>query len=69
VIVTAIKRAEAGDGLVLRAYESSGQSTPARIELRFLGKSWSGTFRPYEIKTLLFDPRSGTFREVNVLEE
>jgi alpha-mannosidase len=69
VIVTAIKRAEAGDGLVLRAYESSGQSTPARIDLRFLGKSWSGTFRPYEIKTLLFDPRSGTFREVNVLEE
>jgi alpha-mannosidase len=69
VMVTAIKQAEAGDGLILRAYESSGQSTPARIELRFLGKSWSGTFRPYEIKTLLFDPRSGTFREVNVLEE
>ncbi len=69
VIVTAIKQAEAGDGLILRGYESSGKSTPARIDLRFLGKSWSGTFRPYEIKTLLFDPHSGTFREVNVLEE
>ena len=69
VILTAVKQAEDGEGLILRAYESAGQSTAAQIDLRLLGKSWSGNFRPYEIKTLRFDPRSGTFREVNALEE
>jgi len=69
VILTAVKQAENGEGLILRAYESAGQSTAAQIDLRSLGKGWSGTFRPYEIKTLRLDPRSGAFREVNALEE
>lgn len=34
-----------------------------------VGRRWAGQFKPYEIKTLRMDVRSGAIREVNLLEE
>jgi alpha-mannosidase len=70
VVVSAIKQAEDGTGdLILRCYETAGRATNASLDLRFAKQKWTGAFRPLEIKTLRFNPRAGTFREVNVLEE
>ena len=69
VIVSAIKQAEEGGDLVLRCYESAGREADATVELSFAGRRWQGRFRPFEIKTLRFRPQSGSFDEVNLLEE
>ena len=69
VDITAIKRAESGDDLILRCYETAGRTAKANIDLRFgAGLRWSGQFRPYEIKTLRIGA-NGPIREVNLLEE
>jgi len=70
VIVEAVKAAEDGSGVILRCYESKGQSAHASLGLNFLAKpaQWQGRFHPYEIKTLHVST-SGEVREVNALEE
>lgn len=69
IIVTAIKKSEDGDDLIVRCYEAEGRAVSASVNLPFADKRWSGQFRPYEIKTLRFNPRSRTIREVNGLEQ
>ena len=69
VIVAAIKQAEDNDDVVIRCVETSGVPTTASLDLRFAGRSWKGSFRPLEIKTLRMNPRSGKITETNVLEE
>jgi alpha-mannosidase len=60
VVVTAVKGAEDGNGYVVRAYESSGRSSPARIEL--LGRVIEAEFGANEIKTFV------ETRETDLLE-
>jgi alpha-mannosidase len=60
VVVTAVKRAEDGDGCVVRAFESSGRPSRARIEL--LGRTVDADFGANEIKTFV------DARETNLLE-
>ena len=48
-IVTVLKRAEEDDALVVRAYESAGRATRARITV--LDRSFNARFGPAEIKT------------------
>ncbi|MBN1987341.1 MAG: alpha-mannosidase [Prolixibacteraceae bacterium] len=69
IIVSAIKQAEDNDDIVIRCVETLGQATSATIDLRFTGRTWSGSFRPFEIKTLRMNPKSGKITETNVLEE
>ncbi len=69
VIVTAVKQAENGEEIILRCVESHGKKTNGEIDLSFAGKKWSGSFRPFEIKTLRVDTKSGNVKEVNLLEE
>jgi len=69
IIVSAVKLAEDGDDLIVRAYETDGLSSKAHIDLRFAHTSWTGEFRPFEIKTLRVNPRTGKVSEVNALEE
>jgi alpha-mannosidase len=59
VVVTAIKRGEDG-GTVVRAYETAGRATRARLEL--LGQTIEADFGAHEIKTF----RDGV--EVDLLE-
>ncbi|MEI7421705.1 MAG: glycoside hydrolase family 38 C-terminal domain-containing protein [Prolixibacteraceae bacterium] len=69
IIVSAVKQAENGEDLILRCVETNGTAIVANLDLNFAKKKWTGNFRPYEIKTLRMDTKSGNIREVNLLEE
>ena len=66
-IVSVLKRAEDGDALVVRAYESAGRDAATRITV--LDRSFDARFGPAEIKTFLVprDPEAGV-TETNLLE-
>ncbi len=69
VMVTVLKQAEDGDGLVLRAYETCGASAHACIHLPALERVIEADFGPSEIKTFHIprDP-SKVVTETNLLE-
>jgi alpha-mannosidase len=69
IVIPAIKLAEDGSDLIFRCVETSGRASEATLALRFAGRSWKGSFRPYEIKTLRMNRESGEIHEVNLLEE
>jgi alpha-mannosidase len=69
VMVTVLKQAEDGDGLVLRAFETRGASTPAFIHLPAVGRVIETEFCSAEIKTFYIprDPAKAV-TETNLLE-
>jgi alpha-mannosidase len=69
VMVSVLKQAEDGDGLVLRAYEINGTATHAAICLPKWGRDIEVGFGPCEIKTFRIprDP-SKPMKETNLLE-
>jgi alpha-mannosidase len=69
VMVTVLKQAEDGNGLILRAYETNGASAHACIRLAALGRLIEADFGPAEIKTFLIprDPEKEVL-ETNLLE-
>jgi alpha-mannosidase len=69
VMVTVLKQAEDGDGLVLRAYETYGAAAHATIRLPKLGRVIEAKFGANEIKTFLIpqDPAK-PLMETNLLE-
>ncbi len=69
VVVTAIKNAEDDDDLIIRCVELTGKATSVNLKFGFNGRQWSGNFTPSEIKTLRISRKSGTLKEVNLLEE
>ncbi len=69
VIVSAIKKSERGDDLIVRAYETDGHPASAVISFRQNGRSWAGSFRAYEIKTIRMNPQTGSMKEVDALEQ
>lgn len=69
VVVSALKKAEEGDDLILRCYETDGRATTATLHLGFVQKRWMGNFRPLEIKSLRIPINGGEIREVNLLEK
>jgi alpha-mannosidase len=69
VQVTAIKKSEDGDRLVLRLFEPTGQSRSTQLDLPFAGISKEINLSPFEIRTLSFDPATKTWKETNLLEE
>ena len=52
IVVSAVKKAEDGDDLIVRCYETEGRSTTATLNLALVNRRWTGTFRALEIKTL-----------------
>jgi alpha-mannosidase len=64
VHIGAMKLAEDGDGIIVRAIEQAGESSAARFE--FAGSDWSTQFSPFEIKTFLI--YGGNVNEVDFLE-
>jgi alpha-mannosidase len=69
VIVTAIKKSEDGDDLILRLVETSGQDTDVTLRFPTNAFQWQGKMRNCEIKTLRLNTGTGAIREVNLLEE
>ena len=69
VVGTVVKRAEDGDDVVIRCYESAGRDADALIRIGPLDRELRVRFRPHEIKTLAVprDP-TGAVREVDLLE-
>lgn len=70
VILTTLKRAEEGNGLILRGYETAGQRVTAEIQFGEPGNqvSWAVDWGPYQVKTLHLRPGASPV-EVNMLEE
>jgi len=69
VVVSAVKRAEDGEDLIVRCYETAGRAVTATLDLGLVKRRWTGRFRPSEIKTLRVPLSGGPIREVNLLEE
>lgn len=67
ISVSAFKRAEDGQGLVLRAYETNGRAVDATFEGELLRAPIKAHFTPYEIKTLYLGD-DGSVREVLIPE-
>jgi alpha-mannosidase len=67
VIVAVVKRAEAGEALVVRAHEAHGAATETRIELPHWRVGWDAAFRAGELKTWRIEP-DGSVRETDLLE-
>jgi len=68
VLLTVLKKAEDGDDLIVRFYETAGREAEARVDLRFLGVIWAGTLRPFEIKTVRCNLEAKRCWEVDMLE-
>ena len=51
VVVSAFKKAEDGNGYILRAYECDGKAVATKIDCKNLGV-YTVDFAPYEIKTI-----------------
>ncbi len=68
--VTVLKRAEEGDGWILRAVETTGNAAEACIELPAWHRTLHTRFTPWEIKTFhLPDDLAHSIAETNLLEE
>jgi len=69
VVVSALKRAEAGDDWILRLYEPHGRTVEAEVGIPALGVKVPVTAGPYQVKTYRIGAGSGAVWEVNFLEE
>src|SRR5688500_9035289 len=67
VVLSVLKRAERGDALVLRAHESWGRATSARIELPGWGIGFDVSFGAGELKTFRLE-RDGSVIGTDLLE-
>ncbi len=63
ILVSVLKQSQAGDGLILRAYETSAQPTLATIRVAALQIEIQAQFKPGEIKTFHL-PRAAGGRSV-----
>ena len=68
VVLTAAKKAERGDDLVLRFFEPAGCAASATVRLPWAKVAMDLEWTPFEIKTVVYSPRSGEWCETNLLE-
>jgi len=69
IVVSAIKKAEKSDDIIIRCVETFGEAVNATVDIPFIKVKWKGNFRPCEIKSLSVDIKTGAVKEVNLLEE
>ena len=69
VLLSVIKKAENGEALVVRGYETAGRPAKTLLHMPAFDKTLEIAFAPHEIKTLRIEPESWTVRETNLLEE
>ncbi|HNX13243.1 MAG TPA: glycoside hydrolase family 38 C-terminal domain-containing protein [Oscillospiraceae bacterium] len=67
VILSAMKEAEDGDGVIARLYECNGKGGAACVKLPWLNTEIKTSFGPCEIKA--FKITDGKVKEVNLIEE
>ncbi len=66
--LTAFKKSEDGRKIVIRLFEPSGAARTTTLALPAFGVKKRLRFGAFELKTILFDPRNGTFAETDLLE-
>lgn len=70
VIATVFKRAEEGNGYILRCYETMEKEENAIISIPMLNRQWDTSFSKCEIKTFFIpDNENEQVTEVNLLED
>lgn len=69
VIVSALKKAENGEDIIMRCVETFGKETKATIDFALAGKKISASFKPCEIRSFRINRADKTVKEVNLLEE
>ena len=68
VLVTAMKKSEDRNSLVIRLFEPTGKPRRTVLSLPWALAKIRVSLGAFEIKTLLFSPRKKTFRETDLLE-
>ena len=68
VEITALKKAEDGKNLIIRLFEPTGKKRTTILSLPWAGARKKIRLSAFEIKTLSFNPRTGIFRELDLLE-
>jgi alpha-mannosidase len=69
ILATAFKRAEDGEGTILRCYETTGCAVQVRIAVPASGRDFEATFGPFGIRTwFLPDQPEAPVEERNLLE-
>lgn len=66
--VTAFKKAEQGDDLIIRLFEPTGSERQVIVSLPGVPAEIDLTLGPFEIKTVRFNMASRTFSETDLLE-
>lgn len=69
VIVSSVKMAEQGNDMIIRCVEMQGKETEATLLFPAGNFKWTGSFGKSEIKTLRYNHKNKTIKEVNLLEE
>jgi alpha-mannosidase len=69
VQLTALKKAEYSDDIIIRLFEPTGTNRKIKLESPLLKADFDIYLQPFEIKTLKLNPQSGELRETNLLEE
>jgi alpha-mannosidase len=68
VEITALKKAEDGKNLIIRLFEPTGKKCTTILSLPWAAARKKISLSAFEIKTLSFNPRTRTFRELDLLE-
>lgn len=68
IIVSAIKRSEDNNGIVIRAYECDGKKTKVTISGKLLPKPLTAEFTPYSVNTYYLADGKNTWEEVLMTE-
>ena len=71
VMLSAFKKAEDGQGYIIRAYECAGKATSCKIDCKKLG-AYNVDFTPFEAKTLRIhngEIKEVLFTEYDLIEE
>ncbi len=68
VMVSAIKKSEDSEGYIIRLYEGSGETAEAKITFPAHKLEKTISFNGFEIKTFLWNPQTGDFKETSLIE-
>lgn len=67
IVLSAVKRAENGKGLIVRLYNSKNKSSDTEICFKWLGSNFKIKFKPFQFKTFILE--DGKFIPCSCLEE
>jgi len=68
VEISALKKAEDGNELIIRLFEPTGRGRTTMLSLPWAGAKKTVRLRAFEIKTLAFNRKTGRFHELDLLE-